>query len=176
MAQPKKKIGVKPEIVDGIKALLTESVAVFLTEYRGLSVPQSGELRKKLNESTEADYSVVKNTLFKRAADGLFEITPELDAALSGPTAAIFAKKDGISAAKALTEYIAANRNTPLKIKGGIIDGKFESAEEVQELASIPPREVLLAQLVGAFTSSLVELLGTLSSIADKKEAEGAPA
>jgi large subunit ribosomal protein L10 len=176
MAQPKKKIGVKSEIVDGIKALLAESAAVILTEYRGLSVPQTGELRKKLNESSEADFSVVKNTLFKRAADGLFEVTPEMEAALSGPTAAVFAKKDGIATAKALSDYITANRNTPLKIKGGVIDGKFESAAEVQELASIPPREVLLAQFVGAFTSALVELLGTLSSIADKKEAEGAPA
>ncbi|MGC4044333.1 MAG: 50S ribosomal protein L10 [Armatimonas sp.] len=176
MAQPKKKIGVKPEIVDGIKTLLAESVAVILTEYRGLSVPQAGDLRKKLNDGTEADFSVVKNTLFKRAAAGVFEITPELDAALNGPTAAIFAKKDSISTAKALADYIAANRNTPLKIKGGVVDGKFETAEGIQELASIPPREVLLAQFVGAFTSALVELLGTLTSIADKKEAEGAPA
>ena len=174
MAQPKKKIGVKPEIVASIKELLASSAAVILTEYRGLSVPQIGALRKLLNEKTDADFSVVKNTLFKLAADGLFEVTPELEAALSGPTAAVFAKGDSIAAAKVITEYIATNRNTPLAIKGGILDGKFESAEEVRDLANIPPREVLLAQFVGAFTSALVEFCGTLASIADKKEAAAA--
>ena len=174
MAQPKKKIGVKPEIVAGIKELLASSTAVILAEYRGLSVPQIGDLRKQLNEKTQADFSVVKNTLFKLAADGIFEVTPELEAALSGPTAAVFAKGDSITAAKVISDYILSNRNTPLKIKGGVFDGKFETAEGVSDLANIPPREVLLAQLVGAFTSALVELCGTLTSIADKKEAAAA--
>lgn len=172
MPQPKKKLGTKPGVVNDITTLLKENEAVILTEYRGLSVPQIGAIRQKLSEaSPNSDFSVVKNTLFKRAAESIVPVSDELSAALNGPTAVVFAK-DSLGAAKALTDYIKANRNTPLKLKGGIVDGKFQSAADIELLASIPPRDVLIAMILGAFQSPLTSFVATLQSIADKKAAE----
>lgn len=172
MAQPKKKLGTKPGVVEQINDLLKTSNGVILTEYRGLTVPQVGNIRTKLREAdATSDFSVVKNTLFKRAADGVLEVDASLDAALSGPTAAVFAS-DALSAAKALTDYIAANPRTLLKIKGGVVEGKFQTAEQIDTLAKIPPRDVLYAMILGAIQSPLTNLAATLQSIADQKGAE----
>ena len=103
---------------------------------------------------------MVKNTLFKLAADGVFEVTPELEAALSGPTAAVFAKTDGIAVAKVLSDYIADQPQQPAQVQGRHRRRQVRvGGRHYQDLANIPPREVLLAQFVGAFTSALVELL-----------------
>jgi large subunit ribosomal protein L10 len=171
MAQPKKKLGTKPGVVGEISDLLKSSSAVILTEYRGLSVPQVGDIRTKLRAAdSDSDFSVVKNTLFKRAADGIIAADANLDAALNGPTAVVFAK-DSLAAAKVLSDYIANNRNTPLKIKGGVVDGTFQSAANIDALAKIPPRDTLYAMILGAFQSPLTSLAATLASIAEQKAA-----
>lgn len=171
MAQPKKKLGTKPGVVGEITELLQGSSAVILTEYRGLSVPQVGAIRSKLREADSAsDFSVVKNTLFKRAAEGVLPTDGALDTVLNGPTAAIFAK-DSLAAAKVLSDYIASNRNTPLKIKGGVVDGVFQTPEQIDALAKIPPRDTLYAMILGAFQSPLTNLAATLASIAEQKAA-----
>ncbi|MBB6050329.1 50S ribosomal protein L10 [Armatimonas rosea] len=171
MAQPKKKLGTKPGVVGEISDLLKSSSAVILTEYRGLSVPQVGDIRTKLNAAdSESDFSVVKNTLFKRAADGIIAADADLDAALNGPTAVVFAK-DSLAAAKVLSDYIASNRNTPLKIKGGVVDGVYWDAAKIDALAKIPPRDTLYAMILGAFQSPLTSLAATLASIAEQKAA-----
>lgn len=179
----KKPVAVKTQVLDETGDLLTRSQAVVLTEYRGLTVSQMGEIRKKLKE-VDADFSVVKNTLFKRAL-GTESIDPQLDATLSGPTAAVFGLGDPVAAAKVVTEYIATTRNTPLKIKGGIVDGKFYDASNIEALSKVPPREVLIAQMLGSFNAPITGLVGTLNGIvsnfvftlqavADKRQAEGA--
>lgn len=171
MAQPKKKLGTKPGVVGEISDLLKNSSAVILTEYRGLSVPQVGDIRTKLSVAdSNSDFSVVKNTLFKRAADGIIPADANLDAALNGPTAVIFAK-DSLAAAKVVSDYIASNRNTPLKVKGGVVDGVFQTAAQIDALAKIPPRDTLYAMILGAFQSPLTNLAATLASIAEQKAA-----
>jgi len=172
MPQPKKKLGTKPSVIEEISGLLKASDGVILTEYRGLSVPQVGDIRTKLRAAdANSDFSVVKNTLFKRAAEGVIASDANLDAALNGPTAIVFAK-DALAAAKTLSEYITANPRTALKIKGGVVEGKFQTAEQVDALAKIPPRDVLYALILGAFQSPLTNLAATLQSISDQKAAE----
>ncbi|MBC8104327.1 MAG: 50S ribosomal protein L10 [Cytophagales bacterium] len=180
----KKNVSVKTRVLDETGDLITRSQAVVLTEYRGLTVPQMSDIRKKLREA-DADFSVVKNTLFKRAAGDDLAANAQLEETLNGPTAAVFALGDPVSAAKVISDYIVANRNTPFKVKGGLISGKFYTPTQVEALAKVPPREVLISQMLGAFNSPITGLVSTLNGIvanfvytlqavADKRQAEGA--
>jgi large subunit ribosomal protein L10 len=132
----KKNVSVKTKVLGETGDLITRSQAVVLTEYRGLTVPQMSDIRKKLRDA-DADFSVVKNTLFKRAA-GDSASDAQLEATLNGPTAAVFALGDPVAAAKIVSDYIAANRNTPLKVKGGLISGKFYTPAQVEALSKVP--------------------------------------
>jgi large subunit ribosomal protein L10 len=126
-----------------------ESSGAVLTEYRGLTVKQLQELRRSLGE--DVNYAVAKNTLTKIAAkDAGVELDNEL---LTGPTAIAFIKGDPVLAAKSLRDF--AKTNTPLIIKGGFLDGKILSAEEINKLADLESREVLLAKLAGGMKASL---------------------
>ncbi|HVK02112.1 MAG TPA: 50S ribosomal protein L10 [Armatimonadaceae bacterium] len=181
----KKTVAVKHQVLEETGDLLGRAQAVVLADYRGLSVPQIGDLRKQLRDK-DADFSVVKNTLFKRALAGEDgSIDPGLDAALNGPTAAVYALGDPVSVAKVVTDYIAANRNTPLSIKGGWVGGKFFDAKQVEQLSKVPPREVLISQMLGSFNAPITGFVGTLNGIisnfvftlqavADKRQSEGA--
>jgi large subunit ribosomal protein L10 len=180
----KKNVSVKTKVLDETGDLITRSQAVVLTEYRGLTVPQMSDIRKKLRDA-DADFSVVKNTLFKRAAGDDAAADSQLEATLNGPTAAVFALGDPVAAAKVVSDYIAANRNTPLKVKGGLVSGKFYTPAQVEALSKVPPREVLISQMLGAFNSPIAGFVGTLNGIvsnfvytlqavADKKQSEGA--
>lgn len=173
----------KEETVSEIAEAIQGSQAVLFTDYRGLTVAQVSDLRKQLRDSGTT-FTVVKNTLFKRAADGKIPADPQLDATLNGPTAVAFANQDAIATAKAFVDYIAANRNTPLKIKGAVVDGRFYDAKQVEALSKVPPREVLISQMLGSLQSPISGLVGTLNGIignfvftlqavADKKQAEG---
>jgi large subunit ribosomal protein L10 len=125
------------------------SNGALLTEYRGLTVKQLQELRRALAD--HASYAVVKNTLTKIAArEAGFEAFEEL---LSGPSAIAFVKGDPVEAAKGLRDFSRAN--SPLVIKGGILDGKTLTVDEISRLADLESREVLLAKLAGAMSASL---------------------
>jgi len=126
-----------------------ESVAVWLTEYRGLSVAELKELRGNLR--ADAHYAVVKNTLTKIAAKEA-GIT-ELDELLVGPSALTFVHGDPVSAAKALSNF--AKDHPALVIKGGYFEGAPLAAAEVEAFAKLESREVLLGKLAGAFKASL---------------------
>lgn len=126
-----------------------DSSAAVLTEYRGLTVKQISELRTALGADTS--YAVVKNTLTKIAAtdagiDGLAEL-------LSGPTAVAFVKGEPVEAAKALRDF--AKAHPALVVKGGVMDGKALTVEEVRKLADLESREVLLGKMAGALLASL---------------------
>lgn len=148
------------EIADALRA----SQATILADYRGLTVAQVSDLRKKLREAG-TEFAVVKNTLFKRASEGIMPLDPQLDAILNGPTAVAFAKSDPVAAAKILADYIRDNRNTPLTLKGGMVGGKFFTPDQVNQLSKVPPREVLIAQMLGALQSPISGLVGTLNGI-----------
>ncbi len=125
------------------------SNGVVLTDYRGLSVRQLQDLRRALGDN--ADYAIVKNTLTKIAAQ---EAGVEgVDDLLVGPTAIAFVKGDVVEAAKGLRDF--AKANSPLVIKGGLLDGKPLTVEEIAKIADLESREVLLAKLAGALTASL---------------------
>ena len=135
-------------IADIAEKFRTSGAAV-LTEYRGLTVSQLTQLRGSMRE--HATYSVVKNTLTKRAAA---EAGIEgLDEHLVGPTAIAFVTGDPVEAAKGLRDF--AKANPALVIKAGVLDGKPLSPEEITKLADLESREVLLAKLAGAMKANL---------------------
>lgn len=120
------------------------SNAAVLTEYRGLTVAQLKQLRRSLGENSE--YAVVKNTLTKIAANAAG--INQLDDLFSGPTAVAFVTGDPVVSAKGLRDF--AKDNPDLIIKGGVLDGKALSADEIKKLADLESREVLLSKLAGA--------------------------
>jgi len=130
------------------EAFRTSSAAV-LTEYRGLTVKQVTALRVALGGDTS--YAVVKNTLTRLAAtDAGLEGLTEL---LSGPTAVAFIQGDPVEAAKGLRDY--ARANPALVVKGGVMDGRALTADDVRKLADLESRDVLLAKMAGALKASL---------------------
>jgi large subunit ribosomal protein L10 len=174
MARPDKAAAVA-EIADEFRA----SNAAVLTEYRGLSVAELQELRRSLGES--AKYAVVKNTLTKIAAKeaGVEQLT-EL---LVGPSAIAFVRGDPVEAAKGLRDF--ARAHPFLVIKGGVLDGKPLSADEIRRLADLESREVLLAKLAGAmkagpqqaaslFVAPLSQMARLIEALRQKVEQEGA--
>jgi large subunit ribosomal protein L10 len=135
----KEKVGAVAEIVERF----TESSATVITEYRGLTVKQVTELRQALG--ADATYAVVKNTLTRRAAA---EAGVSIDdSLLVGPTAIAFVKGDPVTAAKGLRDF--AKANPLLVIKGGVLEGRSLSAAEVNQIADLESREVLLAKIAG---------------------------
>lgn len=154
------------------------STAAVITEYRGLTVPQLQELRRSLGEG--ATYSVAKNTLVKRAAAeaGL----EGLDDLFSGPTAIAFIEGEPVVAAKAIKTFAKDNKN--LVIKGGFMDGRALSVAEIEQIADLETREVLLAKLAGAMKGNLAKAAGLFNqpasqvarlaaALQEKKEADG---
>ena len=152
----------RPEKVQAVKDIrerLEDAEAVFLTEYRGLSVSAVQDLRKALRDS-DAEYKVVKMTLAKLAAsDAGIE---GMDEYLSGPTALAFAKSDPVATAKALKDF--SKSNDVFVLKAGYLSGNILSPEEVSTLAEIEPREVLLAMIAGAAKAPLFKAAGMFSS------------
>ncbi|HSR84431.1 MAG TPA: 50S ribosomal protein L10 [Streptosporangiaceae bacterium] len=136
------------------------SSGAVLTEYRGLSVSQLGELRKSLG--TNATYSIVKNTITKIAATEA-GVTPELTNLLSGPSAIAFVQGDVVEAAKGLRDF--ARANPLLVIKGGVLDGKPMTPAEIAKLADLESGEVLLAKLAGAMKASLSNAAATFAAL-----------
>ena len=127
-----------------------ESDSVVLTEYRGLSVSQLRALRQSLGDN--ATFSVVKNTLTKIAVSEV-GLQDQLAPLLSGPSAIAFVGGDVVEAAKGLRDF--SRDNPALVIKGGVLDGKALTPDEITRLADLEPREVLLARLAGAMTASM---------------------
>ncbi|AUH69969.1 50S ribosomal protein L10 [Gordonia sp. YC-JH1] len=138
------------------------STAAVITEYRGLTVPQLQELRRSLGEG--ATYSVAKNTLVKRAAAeaGL----EGLDDLFSGPTAIAFIEGEPVVAAKAIKTFAKDNKN--LVIKGGFMDGRALSVAEIEQIADLETREVLLAKLAGAMKGNLAKAAGLFTQPASQ--------
>jgi large subunit ribosomal protein L10 len=154
MARPE-----KVQAVTDIREGLESSEAVFLTEYRGLSVQAVQDLRRALRASG-AEYKVVKMTLARLAAgDAGFEALHEY---LQGPTALAFAKSDPVATAKALKDF--SKDHDVFVLKAGLLSGSILSPEEVSRLADIESREILLAKVVGAAKSPLFSAAGMFAS------------
>jgi len=149
----------KIEAVEDLKARLDGVKTVLLTEYRGLSVQQIGELRKQLR-AVSAEYKVVKNRLAKIAisASELEVLKPQL----TGPIALVVSKDDPVAVAKAVSTF--ARTNQALTIKGGYVDGRFMQPDALKALSELPSKEALRAQLVGAISGPLTQLVSLLQA------------
>ena len=151
-----------------------QSTGAVLTEYRGLSVAQLGELRRSLDLRGEryttgtdgnATFAVVKNTLTKIAATEA-GVTGEFTELLSGPSAIAFVQGDVVEAARGLRDF--AKANPFLVIKGGVLDGKMMTPAEITRIADLEPREVLLAKLAGAMKASMSGAAATFAALPTK--------
>jgi large subunit ribosomal protein L10 len=152
----------KVEAVAEIADKFRSSSAAVVTEYTGLTVSQLTNLRRALGTGTS--YRVAKNTLVKRAAqDADIE---GLDALFVGPTAIAFVEGEPVDAAKALREF--AKDNKGLVIKGGYMDGRPLTVDEVEKIADLDSREVLLAKLAGAMKGNLSKAAGLFNAPASQ--------
>jgi large subunit ribosomal protein L10 len=156
----------KVAIVEEVKGRLESAEAVMVTEYRGLTVDAISQLRINLRPSG-GSYKVYKNTLVRRAAEGLNEEFTEL---LVGPTALAFTETtpdgeagDVVTVAKALKDF--AKDNPHLVVKGGLFEGNFIDADGLKQLAEIEPREVLLAKLAGMIAAPMTQMAGLLQAL-----------
>ena len=152
----------KAQVIEEVAGQITESEAVFAVDYRGISVPQAAELRTKLREA-DATFRVIKNTLSERAADqvgadGLKEL-------LTGPTAMTFVRGDAAAAAKALRDFRRGTGNTLLEFKGGWMNNAPLSPEDVDAIAQLPSRDVLIGRLVGLIASPISGLATALNNL-----------
>lgn len=158
----KKILDKKQEIVDEIAKKAKESSSFILFDYRGLTAQETAELRKMLRENN-SNYKVWKNTLTKRAFDNL---NLNLDDCLEGPSAMAYSD-DIIAPIKTLSEF--AKTHNALELKGGIVDGKVATLDEIKELASIPSREGLLTMLAGGLMATAKDLSIALNLLSEQK-------
>lgn len=153
MAKPEKEAVVK-EMVEK----LSTSKSVVVTDYKGLDVGALTELRKRLREAG-VEYKVIKNTLARIAAKKAE--WEDLNQLFVGPTAIAFGIEDAVSPAKILVDF--SKENNALEIKGGALNGEFIGSDKVKSLAEIPPREILLSQVLAGMKSPISGLVNVLS-------------
>lgn len=160
-----KVLNEKKAIVSALVERLKNAQAGVIADYRGLSVAQDTELRKKLREAG-VEYTIVKNTLTRFAANeaGL----GELDPVLHGPSALATSETDVVAPAKVLVDF--AKNNEQLEIKAGFVDGKVIDVAEVKVYASIPSKEVLISKMLGSLQAPIGNLVRTLDAIAKKED------
>ena len=157
----------KKAVVAGLVERLQAAQAGVIADYRGLTVAQDTELRTKLREAG-VEYTIVKNTLLNFAAKevGLEELEP----VLHGPTALATSDSDLVASAKVLVDF--AKSNEQLEIKGGFVEGKVISIDEVKVYANIPSKEVLISKMMGSLQAPVGNLVRALDAIAKKMESE----
>ena len=164
------KIELKKPVVDEIANALDGAQTAVLVDHRGLTVAEDTELRKTLRENG-IQYKVYKNTLIRFAVKD----TPNeaLTQHLEGPSALVVSKDDATAAAREIVKF--AKTHPKLELKGGMVDGKYCTADELKDVANIPSRDILLGRLFGSMQSPIANLARVLNQIAEK-DGEGAPA
>ncbi|MCF6461406.1 50S ribosomal protein L10 [Clostridium sp. Cult3] len=170
----------KKQIVAEITDKVNKAQGIVLVDYRGLKVEELTELRRNYREAG-VDYKVYKNTMMRFAFEEAgFE---EFNQYLTGPNAIAFGFEDPVQAAKITDEF--AKKHDKLEIKAGIVDGKIIDVEEVKNLASLPSKEVLIAQALGGLNApisgfanvlqgTIRNLVYALDAVREKQEAQGA--
>ena len=155
----------KEEEVSKLAEKLKEAKVILLTDYRGINVADVTKLRADLR-NTNSEYKVIKNNIIKRALDANGE--SGLDDLLEGPTAIVIGTEDYLEPSKVI--YNFSKNNEFYKIKGGIIEGKVMTAEEIITLAKLPSRETLLSMLAGALLGNISKLAVALGEVQKQKE------
>ena len=162
----------KKEEVTKLANKIKESKLVLLTDYRGINVEDVTKLRADLRK-TNAEYSVIKNNIIRRALAGAG--IDDLEEQLVGPTAVITTTEDYLEPTKAIYKF--SKDNDYYKIKGGVIEGKVVSAEEIITLAQLPSRETLLSMLAGGLLANISKFAVALEQVRLQKEnSEGSSA
>lgn len=168
----------KKQAVSELAQKLERSNIVITTSYRGLSVTEMTELRRRLRKE-QIEYRVIKNTLARFAAEQAGK--EGLNSIMEGPTAIAFGYGDVVVPAKALIDYIRS-ASSELRISGGLIEERVLSASEVATLATLPPKEVLIAKLLSGMQGSISALVNVLNAnvtglisllVARRKQLEG---
>lgn len=163
MASEKVLCQKKEKVLKLVEKMKTAKI-ILLTDYRGINVSNVTNLRTKLRDA-RVEYRVMKNNIIRRA---LQECKIEgLEDALKGPTAIIIENNDYLEACKIVHGY--AKGNECYKIKGGVIDGKVVSVEEIEMIAELPSRETLIAQLAGALCSNITKFAVVLNQVVKQK-------
>lgn len=155
----------KKETVAKLSEQMKNSVAGVLVSYKGITVEDDTKLRRELREAN-VKYNVIKNTLIKRAAEDAG--IEGLDPVLEGTTALATSEDDYVAAARVLVKH--AETSKTFKIKLGFMDGKAVSEDEVNKLAKIPSKDILIAQVLGGFLAPITSLAIVLNQIKEKKE------
>ena len=150
----------KAEQVEQIAGKLKRAKVAVLTDYRGLTVSQLQELRGKLRTG-DVEYRVVKNTLARRAAEAAGH--PALEKELTGPIAIAFGYDDLSVPARLINEFLRATR-LKLEVVGALVEGRVFTPDQVKQLADLPSRETLLAQLLGTLQSPVGQLVGIMQT------------
>jgi large subunit ribosomal protein L10 len=159
----------KEQLVQEIADRFSRSKAVIVTDYRGLNVAESNELRKQLREAG-VEFKVLKNTMTRRAAEKAE--MPGLQEFFVGPSALAFSYDDPVAPAKVLHEF--ARKHKALELKGGMVEGRIISAKEVESLASLPSRDGLLSMLLSVMQAPMRNLAYAIKQVAEQREGAAA--
>lgn len=178
------KLEEKEAVVTELTEKLRGANALYLTDFTGLNVKSITDLRRRLRNAG-VEYLVVKNTLAERALEGA--ALPDIAAFFKGPTAVVITRNDPVAPAKVLADFAKEHDNKPA-VKAGIVERRAVTPAQIDALAKLPPRDVLLAQLAGALEApmaqlayvmqaKLYEMAGLLDALRSSREpAEGSSA
>jgi large subunit ribosomal protein L10 len=151
----------KQQIIDELHDKLKEAKAIFLADFRGMDVEQANNLRTELRKVT-VEYKVVKNTLLELASRDTDKAA--LSSHYAGPTAVVLSYDDPVAAAKVVSRFAKEFQNV-FKLKAGILSGKAITPPEIQSLAELPSREVLVAKMLGTLNAPVANFVGTLAAV-----------
>ena len=151
----------KQQLISELHEKLKSAKAVFLADFRGMNVTQATGLRNELRKAS-VEYKVVKNTLLELASRGTDK--EALSSHYAGPTAIAFSYDDPVGAAKVLTRC-AKEQQATFKLKAGVLSGKVIGAADIQALAELPSREVLIAKLLGTMQAPTANFVGVLAAV-----------
>jgi large subunit ribosomal protein L10 len=151
----------KQQVVTEMHEKLAKAKAVFLADFRGMTVEKATTLRNDLR-GAEVEYKVVKNTLLELASaeTEAAALTPHF----KGPTAVALTYSDPVAAAKILAKY-AKDQQAAFVLKGGVLSGKLINAADIQALSELPSREVLIAKMLGSMNAPATNFVGVLAAI-----------
>jgi len=165
-----KIVELKGQVVSEIAEKLEKSSSTVIVDYRGLTVEEVTELRKKFREAN-VEYKVYKNTLVRRAAKqvGINDLNDE---SLVGPNAIAFGYEDPVAPARVISDFIKTHPK--LELKMGIVEGEFYGKEQIEEFANIPSREVLIAKLLGSLKAPVSNFAYLIDALIKKQEGQEA--
>jgi len=161
--QVRKSIQKKQQLVDEVKEKIDRAKLMVVFDFTGIDANAMADFRKEIRKK-DAEIKVIKNTVLYRACSG----TPLYDKIniFQGPSAVIFAYEDIVTAAKALKEFLKNNETA--KVKAGLVEGSFATPEKIEELASLPSREELIAQLLATMQAPITNFVRVLNAVPQK--------